>query len=71
MSTDKVNTIPQLGKDITWKMLITDAQKAIKTHQETIARLQKSIVFFTQQDATGVAFPVLGKEEVKRHEDCS
>ena len=71
MSTDKVNMIPQSGKDITWETLVTDSKEAIKTHKETIGRLNKSIVFFKRQIEDGKPFPKVREEISKRHQETS
>jgi len=71
MSTDKVNTFQQLRKDITWELLVTESQKSVKTHQETIEILHKSIVFFNKQIEYGVPIPSVGEYSSKRQDDLS
>ena len=75
MRLDKVNDKRQdsteKNVDITWKKLIDDSAREIEVCRDKISRLRKSIVFFSNQDAQGVPFPALGKEEVKRHENLS
>ena len=75
MRQDNVNDNPQdISNEpvgITWEKLIDDANHEVKICRDKITRLRKSIVFFATQQASGVPFPTLGKEEVKRHQDFS
>jgi hypothetical protein len=57
MSVDKTEGENPPKQDISWKSAISDAEKQIQTHQETIKRLRKSIIFFKKQEEASVPFP--------------
>lgn len=61
MSRDKSK--PQMNeenekKDITFDALVTYTEAQIKTHQNKIKELRKSLVFFKKQASLGVPFPM-------------
>jgi hypothetical protein len=71
MSVVGVNAKVCSATDVTWTSLIRDAEMKVEMRQREILALEKSIVFFKKQETAGAVFPTLGKDQVKRQENCS
>lgn len=68
MGLDKVNSKDKPKKDTNWTDLIEYSETEIKTYQEKIRSVRKSLHFFKKQAQSGVPFTL---EKDHRHKELS